>query len=432
MTDGTRLKQAIARRLAMVSLAFALVAGVAVYFGVQSLMLYMAGHVAREYVDSLVGHHGDAKPVNLDHLKAQLVDLRQFKPFDMVRIYDASQRIVFEQRYRNPEQLVLVAPLAAGEHPQALPAHRALQLANHGIAIQNFRALDARDVGAAPPGSAVMEFTEVVESAEKARLEKLAFLAALVAAAFAALIGLVAYPALVAVVDRNAVLARQVEFAYINLLKSLGIAISRRDSDTGEHCYRTTLVAIAIGEQFGLERVQMRALIAGSLLHDIGKIAIDDAILRKPGKFTPEEMAIMRGHVKAGVHIAGELEMVPGAADVVAFHHERWDGKGYPYGMAGSSIPLLARIFAVADVFDALCARRKYKEPFPFDRATALIREGAGTQFDADVVAAFVPVAAGLYGSIENRDEAQTLAMLDAKLAQYFSGDDGFELDDRL
>jgi HD-GYP domain-containing protein (c-di-GMP phosphodiesterase class II) len=182
----------------------------------------------------------------------------------------------------------------------------------------------------------------------------------------------------------------------------------------------------------GLDRAQMRSLIAGSLLHDMGKIAIDDQILRKPGKFTPEEMTIMRSHVKEGVNIVGELNMIPGAADVVAFHHERWDGNGYPYGLAQSKIPLVARIFAVADVFDALSARRKYKEPFPFDRAMALIREGAGAHFDADIVTEFETIASRLYDSIENRDEADTLAMLDANLAQYFSDVAAFDIDSRV
>ena len=427
MAEGPSLKQKIARRMTVISLLFALIAGLGVYTGVQSLLLYTMGHVSFEYVDDLVGHHDAAGGATLADLTGPLSDKMRFQPFDMVRIYDANGQVVFERRYRHEEQLKLVAPLGAGTSKPSLPAHQGKRLANHGIAIQSFRAVPLGNAAAAD-SSSLIEFTEIIAHDEQVRLDQISVFAALAAMGLAGLMGLVAYPAVAALVDRNSNLVRQVEFAYINLLKSLGIAISRRDSETGEHCYRTTLVAIAIGEAMQLELAPMRSLIAGSLLHDMGKIAIDDAILRKPGKFTPEEMDIMRGHVNEGVRIVGDLKTIPGATDVVAFHHERWDGKGYPNGLAGLDIPLLARIFAVADVFDALSARRKYKEPFSFDRAMAMIREGAGTHFDADIVAHFETIAAGLYDRIENHEAAETIAMLDAKLAQYFSEAAGFEI----
>ncbi|WP_166430631.1 HD-GYP domain-containing protein [Polymorphobacter arshaanensis] len=413
--------------MTVISLLFALIAGLGVYTGVQSLLLYTMGHVSFEYLDGLVGHHQASGGATLVDLTGPLSDATQYHPFDMVRIYDGSGHIVFERRYRHEEQLALVAPLGAGTSKPSLPTHQAMRLANHGIAIQSFHVVPFARTAAAG-SSNLIEFTEVIEHAQQVRLDQISVFAALAAMGLAGLMGLVAYPAVAALVDRNSNLVRQVEFAYINLLKSLGIAISRRDSETGEHCYRTTLVAIAIGEAMQLELAPMRSLIAGSLLHDMGKIAIDDAILRKPGKFTPEEMDIMRGHVNEGVRIVGDLHTIPGATDIVAFHHERWDGKGYPNGLAGLDIPLLARIFAVADVFDALSARRKYKEPFSFDRAMGLIREGAGTHFDADIVVHFETIAAGLYDRIENHEAAETIAMLDAKLAQYFSEAAGFEI----
>jgi putative nucleotidyltransferase with HDIG domain len=429
MIEGANLKQRIARRLTAISLLFALVTGLAVYAGTQTLLLYTLGHVSFEYVEGLVAHLDATGGAALTDLTVPLSEAARYQPFDMVRIYDGDQRIVFERRYRHEQQLAFIAPLAAGSARQSMPAHQALRLPNHGVAIQSFRAVPLAKAASAMSANSLIEFTAVIEHDQQVRLDQISVFAALAAMCLAGLMGLAMFPAVVGLVDRNSNLIRQVEFSYINLLKSLGIAISRRDSETGEHCYRTALVAIAIGEAMQLDLTQMRSLVAGSLLHDMGKIAIDDAILRKPGKFTSDEMEIMRGHVNEGVRIVGDLNTTPGATDVVAFHHERWDGTGYPNGLAGLDIPLLARIFAVADVFDALSARRKYKEPFSFDRTMDLIRQGAGSHFDADIIARFETIAAGLYDSIANHSPAETIAMLDAKLAQYFSEAAGFEID---
>ena len=140
-------------------------------------------------------------------------------------------------------------------------------------------------------------------------------------------------------------------------------------------------------------------VVSSAPLHDVGKITVPDALLNKPGKLTEEEFAIMKQHTVAG----GEI--IDNAIDLVAdansqylneakkltlYHHERWDGKGYPYGIRGEDIPLSARVMAVADVFDALVSRRSYKEGFPPDKAFSIIQEESGTHFDPDVVQAFL------------------------------------------
>ncbi len=141
-------------------------------------------------------------------------------------------------------------------------------------------------------------------------------------------------------------------------------------------------------------------------MHDVGKIGIPDAILLKPGRLDVAEMDIMRTHVAQGqeiVHGAGWLE---GAADVVASHHEKWDGSGYPRQLAQTAIPLAARIFAVADVYDALSSKRPYKEPLPFELVMGMLAEGRGSHFDPAVLACFEGMAAELRDTIERLDEA--------------------------
>ena len=140
-------------------------------------------------------------------------------------------------------------------------------------------------------------------------------------------------------------------------------------------------------------------------MHDLGKIAVDDAILRKPGKFTDEEYEKMKQHLAEGAKVIHKIllhtddESFKSVAENVAhYHHERWDGKGYPEGLAGERIPLEARIMAVADVYDALVSKRVYKEAFDFDKANAIILEGMGSQFD--------PSLKGVYEKARPRLEA--------------------------
>ena len=135
-------------------------------------------------------------------------------------------------------------------------------------------------------------------------------------------------------------------------------------------------------------------------LHDVGKIVISDTVLNKPGRLTDEEFELMKQHTIAGSKIidsamalVSDSGYLKEAKNLATYHHERWDGKGYPRGKAGEDIPLSARIMAVADVFDALVSRRSYKEPFSFDKAMSIIEEGAGTQFDPDIARIFVESA---------------------------------------
>lgn len=193
-------------------------------------------------------------------------------------------------------------------------------------------------------------------------------------------------------------LAREVEQATAHLLAReeeviwrLARAIEYRDGDTGEHVSRVAVISQHIAEGIGLPAQRCRTIYLAAPLHDIGKIGIADAILSKPGKLTPEEMAIMRTHVTIGARIleSGTSELIRAAEIIAQSHHERWDGTGYPERLAGADIPIEARIVAIADVFDALCSERPYKAAWPIDKAYAEIIACSGTHFDPACVAAF-------------------------------------------
>jgi len=171
----------------------------------------------------------------------------------------------------------------------------------------------------------------------------------------------------------------------------LSRALAYRDDDTGDHTSRVATVARLIAEEMGLSKSDCRTLYLAAPLHDIGKVAIPDAVLNKPGRLDADEIAVMRTHVPIGADILadGSSDLIKVAARIAASHHERWDGKGYPSGTCGTDIPVEGRIAAVADVFDALCSARPYKQAWPIPQARAEIQKNAGSQFDPACVAAF-------------------------------------------
>ncbi len=244
--------------------------------------------------------------------------------------------------------------------------------------------------------------------------------AALMAALAAIACGLVIYPIVVHLNNENDRKSRDLLSSHIALLEAMGKAVAKRDSDTGDHNYRVTDIAMAIGERLGLAKKAMRALLSGALLHDVGKIGIPDRILLKPGKLDDQEMALMRSHVPQGEDIVDGIPSLAEARDVIACHHEKWDGTGYPRGLAGEKIPLNARIFAVADVFDTLCSPRPYKQAMPFEQAWAIIRDDAGSHFDPRVVEAFRPIARKLHDQHFGKKRGRSREILERGLGKYF------------
>jgi putative nucleotidyltransferase with HDIG domain len=196
--------------------------------------------------------------------------------------------------------------------------------------------------------------------------------------------------------------AKQLEAAYAELeitydrtLTALMSALDARDRETEGHSTRVSRMACLLGEELGLNGAQLKALERGALLHDIGKIGISDSILHKPGKLTEDEWRIMRIHPDIGARIVDRIPFLQETLPVIRYHHERWDGSGYPLGLKGEDIPIQARIFAVADVFDALTSSRSYRKKSTAQEAIDYLMEQAGVLFDPAIVAAITNVPYG-------------------------------------
>ena len=175
-------------------------------------------------------------------------------------------------------------------------------------------------------------------------------------------------------------------------VNALAATLRIRDIETQSHSERVVRFSCLLGRELGLDQAQLKSLEYGSLLHDIGKIGIPDAILHKPGRLTTQEWTRMREHPLLGLNVLSGLAFLETASLVVVQHHERWDGRGYPYGLSGTEIDRNARIFAVADAYDAMITDRVYRAGRSLEQATEELRKRAGQQFDPEVVECFVGI----------------------------------------
>lgn len=186
---------------------------------------------------------------------------------------------------------------------------------------------------------------------------------------------------------------RQIERSYDQTLEVLGAAIDLRDSPTAGHSRRVFLYSLEIAKAMGGLESQMRNIAMGAWLHDIGKLAVSDAILLKPGPLTDEERKIMQRHVQIGYELVKSIPFLADSAEIIYAHHERCDGSGYPRGLKAEEIPVGARIFAVADTFDAMTSDRPYRRALPFEASREVIERGAGKQYDSQVAKVFLSIA---------------------------------------
>lgn len=196
----------------------------------------------------------------------------------------------------------------------------------------------------------------------------------------------------VGVLLRNARMNHQLRESRVEAVKKFVIASEFTDKDTGAHIERMGRYSALLSELLGLGPAYAEDLRLASMLHDVGKIATPDAILKKPGSLTPDEMVQMRQHAINGYNILRDAQspLLQMGATVALSHHERWNGSGYPYGLAGENIPLVGRIVTLADVFDALSSRRCYKEPWPLDQVIDFISSESGKHFDPTLVQLFL------------------------------------------
>ena len=183
-----------------------------------------------------------------------------------------------------------------------------------------------------------------------------------------------------------------------NMLLAMAMVIESRDNSTGDHIKRTTEVVRILAEEmenyghFDVSETYFTNVVKAAPMHDLGKMAVDDEVLRKPGRYTAKEFENMKQHAEEGARIVRQILMTYDdeefravAENMAHFHHERWDGSGYPLGLCGEQIPFEARIMALADVFDGLLSRRGYKDLMTFEQANDIILSGMGTQFDPEL-----------------------------------------------
>lgn len=422
MSDGAaRFNRRAAVRIALVSL---LLAGVA-----SPIAWLMATENAEEGVVALAMeesrgllHQFDA--INLTGPEAQAHATAAAKTisgglFDIAEIYSPTGDKLAESVTPGGARVESELP-AHGRPGYATASYESLQITDGTWVLRVFVPLRESNTPALARVTGYFEGVRIIPLWQRQQIRAAAFSAALMAGLAALLCGAAIYPIVVRLSRENARKAREVLDSHISMMEALGRAIAKRDSDTGAHNYRVAWIAARMGERLGLSGDRMQALIAGSFLHDVGKIGIPDAILLKPGRLDAPEMALMRTHVDLGEQIVSGMGWLDGAHEVVSAHHEKWDGSGYPRQRAGEAIALSARIFAVADVFDALSSRRPYKAPLPFDQVMAILREGRGRHFDPAVLAVFESMAAEVHACLADSSEDQARQLLEARIRAHF------------
>jgi response regulator RpfG family c-di-GMP phosphodiesterase len=207
----------------------------------------------------------------------------------------------------------------------------------------------------------------------------------------------------------------ELEGTYEATLQALVTALDLRDNETHGHSYRVVEYAVVVAERMGVSPEEAAWIRRGAILHDVGKIGVPDAILRKPDKLTPEEWVEMRRHPEMGYQMLKHIPFLKPALDIVLYHQERYDGTGYPFGLAGDAIPLGARIFAVVDTFDAMTSDRPYRPALSMDAVRAEIERCTGTQFDPKVVEAFFSIEYSTWDRIR-RSVHETVTALEEEV----------------
>lgn len=194
----------------------------------------------------------------------------------------------------------------------------------------------------------------------------------------------------------------ELEKAYLDTIGILRYTVEAKDPYTRGHSDRVSEYSVLIGSKMGLDENTLHILKVGGLFHDIGKIGIPDSILLKESKLDDEEYSQIKNHPSIGVHILGDAAVFKDIIPVVLHHHERFDGRGYPKKLAGDSIPLVARIAAVADTYDAMTSKRTYRDALPLDVVTAEIEKCSGSQFDPEIAKVFLDILKNDYKEIQN------------------------------
>ncbi len=337
--------------------------------------------------------------------------------FVSLRLYSSEQGLLIEVWKTGNRDLALAAATHRHDFPAAgVHHHNKIEVAG-ALHIQVLIPLVS-------PGNRIFGYFEGIYRVAPQTQEAIAHRvrdALLLVLLLVALTTLALYPVIVALNRDTLRLSSALLDSNVELMRTLGSAIAKRDSDTDAHNYRVTLYAVRLAQALMRPQDEIAALIAGAFLHDVGKIGIPDGILLKPGKLSAAEFDTIKTHVSIGEDIVGEAKWLAKARDVVAFHHEKYDGTGYLRGVGGESIPFNARLFAIVDVFDALTSRRPYKPALPLDVVMRALAEGRDAHFDPNILDVFVPLAPEFLREYAAADETYLKRCLADFEGRYFS-----------
>lgn len=411
-----------ATRIAAVSLFLAAIASPLTWFIAREQAEEETIAMAMEESSRLL-HHFNATQLDSADAKTHAIEAARVLAgglFDIAEIYDSNGTRLAESM--TEEGAALESQLPKHVSPNYRKAsYDSLEISDsHQWVLRTFIPLFSKDSTGNDHISGYFEGVRIVSDWQQERIFGSALAAALMAGLASVLCGAVLYPVVLRLSKENERKAREVLESHISIIEALGRAIAKRDSDTGAHNYRVAWIATRIAEKLGLQGQTMQSLIVGSFLHDVGKIGIPDAILLKPGKLDSDELRIMQEHVVQGEDIVTGIGWLEGACAVVGGHHEKWNGTGYPRQLAGENIPIAARVFAVADVFDALCSKRPYKEPMSFEATMSILENDSGTHFDPTVISTFRPIARRIYDRLSECNEEETQTLLNERVRHHF------------
>lgn len=425
----TFIQRILVRRLGIATAVIAVAVATAAYLSQQAVL-------SREVAD--LGRHGVATLVErvrtvMDRERTDVLSaLRELlaagvQPvvyragrFVIVQVYDRSGTVMAEGVAGGQQEMEQLKAFVASQ-PVAFPGvdedrARTVRLDGGLFVYVVVPVLDRGGSVAAFARAMFAVSPEVAAEMRAAVLRSVLFSVAIVVTVAALL-----FPVILHLMRRLADYSTNLLEANLETLSVLGSAIAKRDSDTDAHNYRVSLYAAHIGQVMGLGRTEMQTLIKGSFLHDVGKIGIPDAVLLKPGRLDEGEFTVVQSHVEKGVDIVRRSSWLRDGVAVAGYHHEKYGGGGYPHNLRGEDIPIAARIFAVADVFDALTSERPYKKPLGFEDAMELLERGRGSHFDPAVLDAFGTTARGLYDRYAGRGGESLRQELTALVAEYFS-----------
>lgn len=415
-----QLRWMLARKLGATAIAISIVAGGAAYLletrRVERIALERATDGARHFESPAMQMAIDAKAPAEHSALDSLLDRSRFVG---IRVFNSESALIYETWEDIPATLVDAARSQPHEWPGRGQAHR------NWIDVAGVRLIQVvlPLFGANGTLAGYVEGVSRLDEETLRTQTELIRNGALTAALSVLVTALLLYPLLLAMLRRSAGLSSRLLDSNLSLLRALGNAIAKRDSDTDAHNYRVTFYAVALAEAMALPKREIADLVGGAFLHDVGKIGIPDRILLKPGKLTSDEFEIMKTHALLGIEIVADNPWLAGAALTIRHHHERFDGTGYPDGLRGDAIPRVARIFAVIDVFDALTSARPYKKAMPLVEALIIIERDSGRQFDPEVVVVFMGIASDLYARAVQAGDANLRQDIRALLSHYFKTD---------